>query len=82
MVLRGHEGDVLSVAFSLDGARLASGGRDATIRLWELGKPDAEPTVLRGHEGGGWSVAFSRDGTRLALGVATRPFVFGRLLRV
>ncbi|WP_261558378.1 pentapeptide repeat-containing protein, partial [Frankia tisae] len=54
-----------SVAFSPDGAVLATAAADGTARLWEVatGRP---LRTLTGHDGSVWSVAFSPDGTLLA----------------
>ena len=66
-VLQGHEGSVISVAFSPDGTRLATGSWDDTARIWDVatGKSLA---ALQGHENFVTSVAFSPDGTHLATG--------------
>ena len=72
--LRGHEGDVNSVAIapqrdanSADGQTIVSGGMDGTVRLWNLqGQTLAEP--LRGHEGDVRSVAISSDGQTIVSG--------------
>jgi WD40 repeat protein/serine/threonine protein kinase len=54
-----------SVAFTPDGALLASAGHDQTVRLWDVAAGRVL-RVLRGHTGEVTSVAFSPDGTRLA----------------
>lgn len=66
-VLRGHSKEVLSVAYSPDGLRIASGSYDETVRVWDMAS-GAELAVLRGHEGAVHSVAFSPDGLRIASG--------------
>ena len=55
----------LSVAFSPDGAVLASGTMDNTVRLWDA-KTGRPLGLLTGHTGWVSSVAFSRDGAILA----------------
>jgi WD40 repeat protein len=63
-VLRGHTKPVSEVSFSPDGQRLASAGKDGSVRIWSLA--GGAPLVLRGHEGGARAIAFSPDGQRVA----------------
>ena len=55
------------LVFSADGTRMATGGGDRLVRLWD---PDlgTQPRILRGHTDGVASLTFSPDGRTLATG--------------
>ena len=66
-ILTGHPDDIESVSFSPDGNTLASGGFDATVRLWDV-RTGELLQILTGHRGIVYSVSFSPDGNTLASG--------------
>jgi WD40 repeat protein/tRNA A-37 threonylcarbamoyl transferase component Bud32 len=65
--LTGHTGNVRSLAWSPNGARIVTGSEDGTAKLWET-TTGAEVLSLRGHRGQVESVAWSNDGTRILTG--------------
>lgn len=65
IVLRGHNDQVLSAAYSADGARIVTASRDRTARTWNAAT-GREIKVFRGHKDAVLSGAFSPDGRRIA----------------
>jgi len=66
-LLIGHTKGASSIAYSSDGARLASGSDDGTIRVWDA-KTGILLHTLTGHTGDISSVSYSTDGKRIASG--------------
>ncbi|NED59143.1 hypothetical protein G3I24_50705, partial [Micromonospora aurantiaca] len=60
-VFRGHGEALRAVAWSPDGARLASGSNDRTVRFWDADRA-AELAVMRGHERAVSAVDWSAGG--------------------
>jgi WD40 repeat protein len=62
--LGGHDGIVVSAAFSPDGSRIVTASVDKTARIWDAASAK-EIAVLRGHDDTVNSAAFSPDGSRI-----------------
>ncbi|GAB4276669.1 MAG: hypothetical protein Fur0025_02020 [Oscillatoriaceae cyanobacterium] len=60
---------IWSIAISPDGTRLASGGAEQPIKIWNL-KTGKQSNILEGHSDTVLTVAFSPDGKSLASGAA------------
>jgi len=66
-VLVGHEDTIDDLAFSPDGARIATASWDATVRVWDR-STQRTLQILRGHNGRVFAVTFSPDGSRIVSG--------------
>jgi hypothetical protein len=65
--MAGHTEEVFAAVFHPDGQRIASGGRDRVVRLWDAERGE-ELVRLPGHTNYIFSLAFSPDGVTLASG--------------
>jgi WD40 repeat protein/serine/threonine protein kinase len=64
-VLRGHSGQVLSLAFAPDGKTLAAGDHYGTVTLWDVASRKERHSLPRQPDAM-WSLAYSSDGRTLA----------------
>lgn len=67
IVLRGHTDSITDIAFSPDGAQLATASLDGTIQIWNA-LDGSQIRTIAGHSAGVRSIDFSPDGTLLASG--------------
>ena len=67
--LDGHTDWVTCLAYAPDGAQLASGSRDKTVRLWDP-RGEKPSNVLDGHTDDVMCLAYAPDGAQLASGGA------------
>ena len=65
LTLKGHDGMVFSAAYSADGKRIVTGGRDNAAKVWDA-NTGQELLTLKGHEGYVLSAVYSPDGKRIA----------------
>lgn len=63
-----HSADYTAIAFHPSGEYLASGGKDRTIRIWEIPECTIQNTWENAHKLALLSLTFSPDGTTLASG--------------
>ncbi|XP_064612039.1 WD repeat, SAM and U-box domain-containing protein 1-like [Liolophura sinensis] len=76
--LLGHTGPIMCIAFGRQGALLASGSGDKTVRLWDAAKGECLQ-VMEAHSRYVTCCAFSQDGKLLASGSNDRTVMVWRV---
>ena len=66
-LIEAHDGAATSLAFTLNGSGLVSGGADKRVRLWNVADGRLQRSYV-GSNDGVTSVAVTPDGTRIAAG--------------
>jgi WD40 repeat protein len=66
--IRGHHGQVTSIAFSSDGSQIISGSKDGTVRIRPVASSEEQLAPIPGHDARVSQVVFSSDGLRLVSG--------------
>src|SRR5262245_6589926 len=69
-----HRGGVFCVAFSADGKRVASAGRDGVVKVWDAAT-GKEALTLKGHTNQVLRVCFSPDGKHVASAAADNDVI-------
>ena len=67
-LLAGHQGLIRAIAFSRDGATLATGADDGTLRFWDADSGASLATL--NFEAAVTAIDWSQDGTRIAVALA------------
>jgi WD40 repeat protein len=66
--IRGHHGQVTSIAFSSDGSQIVAGSEDGTVRIRPVASSEEQLAPIPGHDARVNQVVFSSDGSRLVSG--------------
>jgi WD40 repeat protein len=66
--LEGHQADIASLGFSRDGSRLAAGGLDGRVVVWDVEAGKVAEAILENDSGPALGVAYRDEGRQLVIG--------------